>query len=591
MNPKLLKFIELCLVDGVISDKEREVIFRKSKEFGVPEDECEIILEGMIQKLGKKSSGNDVDEDELKDPETPIVSLKSKKKSKVKNETKVIDNKQIPNHKNKIEKTNKIEVSVSEEKSNNDSKKKKVPKYKNKGSKLKGEESNISPEYPSKIYDSIYSFGREFSSNFVKKYYKKNRSNPLLLDKTEIIRLSNKVFGCGPFDHYSTKYSKIEDSTIEFGIHRDKTGVVFYPSSISFLKKNQFGSDPEHDDIDLDFNSLFKMSFPNKNNKSNVELIDMWMRSHRRPTIFVQDRFSIKIISFWNSEDLYKWENGSKIYSFSGEIKLKENDFRLVVDFLTSFVSESHVYLKEKNRIEHIKERERLENERERLRKVKSNITQIYKEFDKDGNGIIDVIEVSDDFLILFKKHQKKIIEVDKQYIQNFVKVSNYLKTKRKNIQDVFSFIKKTNNQSQLDENVGLLKNQIHTYEVLLFHSLNMITSIVEDDLITFYEIYESFDKLNMFNSNWENEVSQKLKNIGDGLSNLMYSINSMERNIVGGLNKLSYVTQEGFSDLNNSVTRELNSIDSSIKFNNLLTGVQTYQMYKINQNTKELRG
>ena len=90
MNPKLLKFIELCLVDGVISDKEREVIFRKSKEFGVPEDECEIILEGMIQKLGKKSSGNVIDEDELKDPETPIVSLKSKKKSKVKNEVKKV---------------------------------------------------------------------------------------------------------------------------------------------------------------------------------------------------------------------------------------------------------------------------------------------------------------------------------------------------------------------------------------------------------------------------------------------------------------------------------------------------------------------
>ena len=31
MNPKLIQFIELCLVDGVISDKEREVIFRKSQ--------------------------------------------------------------------------------------------------------------------------------------------------------------------------------------------------------------------------------------------------------------------------------------------------------------------------------------------------------------------------------------------------------------------------------------------------------------------------------------------------------------------------------------------------------------------------------
>jgi UbiD family decarboxylase len=48
MNEQLIKFIELCLMDGIVTDKEREVIFRKSKELGVPEDECEIVLEGMI---------------------------------------------------------------------------------------------------------------------------------------------------------------------------------------------------------------------------------------------------------------------------------------------------------------------------------------------------------------------------------------------------------------------------------------------------------------------------------------------------------------------------------------------------------------
>ena len=50
MNEQLIKFIELCLMDGVITDKEREVIFRKSKELGIPEDECEIIIEGLIQQ-------------------------------------------------------------------------------------------------------------------------------------------------------------------------------------------------------------------------------------------------------------------------------------------------------------------------------------------------------------------------------------------------------------------------------------------------------------------------------------------------------------------------------------------------------------
>ena len=60
MNEQLIKFIELCLMDGVVSDKEREVIFRKSKELGVPEDECEIILEGMIQQKGGEVKSKEV---------------------------------------------------------------------------------------------------------------------------------------------------------------------------------------------------------------------------------------------------------------------------------------------------------------------------------------------------------------------------------------------------------------------------------------------------------------------------------------------------------------------------------------------------
>ena len=61
MNSDLIKFIELCLADGVISEKERDVIFRKSKELGIPDDECEIILEGLVLRHGPvKFQGNKV---------------------------------------------------------------------------------------------------------------------------------------------------------------------------------------------------------------------------------------------------------------------------------------------------------------------------------------------------------------------------------------------------------------------------------------------------------------------------------------------------------------------------------------------------
>ena len=56
---------------------------------------------------------------------------------------------------------------------------------------------------------------------------------------------------------------------------------------------------------------------------------------------------------------------------------------------------------------------------------------------------------------------------------------------------------------------------------------------------------------------------------------------------IVNSIEDLSYITEESTKMLDN----RLEEIDSSIKTNNLLTMIQTYQTYKINQNTKSLRG
>jgi hypothetical protein len=71
MNEQLIKFIELCLTDGVITDKEREVIYRKAAEFGVDIDECEVILESMIQKKNlelKSSNPNNVNVSDINIP-------------------------------------------------------------------------------------------------------------------------------------------------------------------------------------------------------------------------------------------------------------------------------------------------------------------------------------------------------------------------------------------------------------------------------------------------------------------------------------------------------------------------------------------
>jgi hypothetical protein len=99
---------------------------------------------------------------------------------------------------------------------------------------------------------------------------------------------------------------------------------------------------------------------------------------------------------------------------------------------------------------------------------------------------------------------------------------------------------------------------------------------------MTYYEIYEKFDKLKIFNSNHENEVSNRLSNIEEGIYDLMNSIKQTEKNIIKELRNLKYVTQKSFVELSHNFSKQLNSVNSSIKANNLLTAINAYQTYKV---------
>lgn len=223
------------------------------------------------------------------------------------------------------------------------------------------------------------------------------------------------------------------------------------------------------------------------------------------------------------------------------------------------------------------------------LNEVRITLESKISTIDKNGDGKADIVDATD-LMKLLNKNQSKIIDIDKDYIHKFIRISNYLKQRSQNIQSIFNSLLHEESIKNREELIGILKNQIHNYESLMFHSINMVVSISTNNLLVFYEIYETFDKLNVFNSNWENEVSEKLTYIGSKLDDLMYSIYNMEQNIVSELSNLSYVTQGSFEDLNRSVTSQLKEVKSSINTNSLLTGIQAYQLYKINKNTKELR-
>jgi len=375
--------------------------------------------------------------------------------------------------------------------------------------------------------------------NILQTFYSENKGNDLIISKEETLSLINSNFSLSPiFTNKKEIKKEIDLANIIFGIkdHIIITETEFLICYLGFGKLKSF-------DIKY-FKNL----------------------GGRPKTWFLKGEITM---------------NGSEVTGF-GSMK---NDFFKICESLKETISKHIKYLEDNKRIEiELLTEKNRKQEAKRIKDLTTSQNSVLQDFDKDGNGEVDVVDGSD-FNLLLKKHQTKIVEIDKTYIQKFVKVSSYLKTKKSNIQLIFDSIKNTSNQKELNEYVGILKNEIHNYNLVLFSSLSMITSLVKEDMITFYEIYESFDKLNMFNSNWENEVSQKLTHIGNGINNLMYSIQEMGNNIVNELGNLSYLTEE----LNESVTAQLREVESSINANNLLTGIQTYQLYKINKNTKGL--
>ena len=322
----------------------------------------------------------------------------------------------------------------------------------------------------------------------------------------------------------------------------------------------------------------------NKYNVSNSDVIKM-----------SEIRHEMKKVGFWKKEslrgefrNLTSKKNGIKLIDFTqfydNLIKLEPITSENIDNFF--YTKEELLEIRNRNEQKRLKvEQERLK-EQKRLKELQVSQTNVLSELDKDGNGEVDVVE-GNDFNLLLKKHQKSIIEVDRNYVQQFVKVSSYLKTKKGNIQSIFNSIKDTPNQEVLNEYVEILKDEIHTYNLVLFNSLNMIVSLVEDDMITFYEIYEMFDTLNMFDSKHEKDVSQKLTNIGDGLKDLMYEVSIMGDKITNAIGELNYITEESNKQLN----EQLSEIDSTLKVGNLISTINTYQNYKNNKNTKSLRG
>lgn len=97
---------------------------------------------------------------------------------------------------------------------------------------------------------------------------------------------------------------------------------------------------------------------------------------------------------------------------------------------------------------------EYFENENKMMVSKKKNISTF---FDKNMSNL-----ECKDYDSLLKKYQTKVIQIDRNYIKKFVKISNYLKTKKLNILSIYDSVKESKTIKDFDLYEGFLKNEIY---------------------------------------------------------------------------------------------------------------------------------
>mgnify|MGYP001182399920 CR=1 FL=1 len=310
----------------------------------------------------------------------------------------------------------------------------------------------------------------------------------------------------------------------------------------------------------------------------------IWILNWSHKSLEKVDIARIRDFSFISRESQGSvWGGDIKDFFICGEDKISWNKlFEFEYDLIQEL---QELIVVAVNDYEKILEKKSRDQERLRGQQLNAAQEDILRELDKNGDGKVDVIE-GGDFDNLLRKHQAEIIQIDKSYIQQFVQVSFYIKKKKDNIQVVFEEISNTPNQDVLRSYADVLNGEIHAYNLVLFHALTMIASLIEGDLINFYQIHQKFDSLNIFDSQHQKEVSSKLQSINEGIENLIGAVKDMSNTITQALNDLSFVCEETNSILDHHLT----AIDSSLKTSNILSLIQVHQLHQGNKNTRSLR-
>jgi len=116
------------------------------------------------------------------------------------------------------------------------------------------------------------------------------------------------------------------------------------------------------------------------------------------------------------------------------------------------------------------------------------------------------------------------------------------------------------------------MENQIKTMEYYKGMALAMLVFYLSEKKIRYFEIYEAFEKLGVFDSTWQKNVLNKLDNIELRLAQISSQLTELNQNFIT------------LVEASENIVFELNKINNNIMNSKMLQAIATYQTWRINK-------
>tara|TARA_B100000674_G_C37850032_1_gene919500 strand:- start:100 stop:1296 length:1197 start_codon:yes stop_codon:yes gene_type:complete len=215
--------------------------------------------------------------------------------------------------------------------------------------------------------------------------------------------------------------------------------------------------------------------------------------------------------------------------------------------------------------------------ENKRVTDLKISQKKIIEKIDKNNNGVVDGLEHKG-FDLYLTRNEEKISKIKKEHIKDFVMISNHLDEYKKNIQSIFNLVTETKNEKDLQHYVDVIQKNIHGWQLLQANGIYMIDSLIHERNIQFFRLYQSFEKLGVFDTTWQKNISEQLILLNSNISGLIDATESMSDGIISAIGDLTHATEKQTEKISGNIS----SIDSSVKFGNLLSAINIYQNHRI---------